>query len=114
MNRRERWKIFQKSITSRARIQFFYLLSERGFRGFLKANHKQKLLDLTVRNAPCHYITTDLRAKLLEQVEPDETRRGNGRSTQGLSGGEKSFSQICLLLSIWEAMGAPTRALDEL
>ncbi|KAL9129739.1 MAG: hypothetical protein Q9217_001897 [Psora testacea] len=50
----------------------------------------------------------------LAQVEPDETRRsGNGRTTHGLSGGEKSFSTICLLLAIWEAMGAPIRALDE-
>ena len=48
------------------------------------------------------------------QVQPDETQRGKGRSTHGLSGGEKSFSTICLLLSMWEAMGAPIRCLDEL
>ncbi|KAG8529255.1 uncharacterized protein KY384_005890 [Bacidia gigantensis] len=47
-------------------------------------------------------------------VEPDETRKsGQGHTTHGLSGGEKSFSTICLLLSIWEAMGAPIRCLDE-
>ena len=58
------------------------------------ANHKEKKLDL--------------------QVEPDETRsQAKGRSTHGLSGGEKSFSTICLLLSMWEAMGAPVRCLDE-
>ena len=47
-NRRERWKKFQKHITSNARIQFFYQLSERGFRGKLLANHKEKKLDLQV------------------------------------------------------------------
>jgi len=36
-----------------------------------------------------------------------------GRETKTLSGGEKSFSTICLLLSIWEAMGSPIRCLDE-
>ena len=36
-----------------------------------------------------------------------------GRQTKTLSGGEKSFSTICLLLSIWEAMGSPIRCLDE-
>ncbi|KAL2039575.1 hypothetical protein N7G274_007847 [Stereocaulon virgatum] len=94
VNRRDRWKQFQKFITARARVQFMYLLSERGFRGQLQANHKEKKLDL--------------------QVEPDETLRQNkGRKTMTLSGGEKSFSTICLLLSLWEAMGAPIRCLDE-
>ena len=48
VHRRERWKHFQRLITSRARTQFFYLLSERGFRGRLVANHKQKSLELRV------------------------------------------------------------------
>ena len=66
-------------------------------------------------------------------MEPDETlKENNGRKTMTLSGGEKSFSTICLLLSrkslslcsggfyfadlavVWEAMGAPIRCLDEL
>lgn len=47
-------------------------------------------------------------------MEPDETRTGKGRETKTLSGGEKSFSTICLLLSLWDAMGAPIRCLDEL
>ncbi|KAF5014538.1 hypothetical protein F66182_14435, partial [Fusarium sp. NRRL 66182] len=57
----------------------------------------------------------DHEAKLLDlQVEPDITRNNaGGRGTKTLSGGEKSFSQICLLLSLWEAMGSPIRCLDE-
>ncbi|TVY42352.1 Structural maintenance of chromosomes protein [Lachnellula subtilissima] len=52
--------------------------------------------------------------KLDVHVEPDETNiSGKGRQTKTLSGGEKSFSSICLLLSLWEAMGAPLRCLDE-
>ena len=48
------------------------------------------------------------------QVEPDITRASAaGRQTKTLSGGEKSFSTICLLLSLWEAMGSPIRCLDE-
>ncbi|TVY26432.1 Structural maintenance of chromosomes protein [Lachnellula hyalina] len=85
---------FQRYISSRSRINFNYLLSERAFRGKLTIDHIAKKLDV--------------------HVEPDETNiSGKGRQTKTLSGGEKSFSSICLLLSLWEAMGAPLRCLDE-
>lgn len=93
-NRKKRWEIFRSHISSRAKAQFTYLLSERSFRGRLLANHTEKVLDL--------------------QVEPDITKDDpTGRGAKTLSGGEKSFSQICLLLALWEAMGSPIRCLDE-
>ncbi|KAE8148817.1 DEAD-domain-containing protein [Aspergillus avenaceus] len=49
----------------------------------------------------------------LKQVEPDITKNSTGRGARTLSGGEKSFSQVCLLLALWEAMGSPIRCLDE-
>ncbi|KAK3346253.1 P-loop containing nucleoside triphosphate hydrolase protein [Lasiosphaeria hispida] len=92
--RLEKWRKFQRYISSQSRANFIYLLSERGFRGKLLLDHERKALDL--------------------QVEPDQTeRRAGGRNTKTLSGGEKSFSSICLLLAIWEAMGSPLRCLDE-
>lgn len=92
--RLEKWRKFQRYISSQSRANFIYLLSERGFRGKLILDHEAKSLDL--------------------QVEPDKTeKRAAGRSTKTLSGGEKSFSSICLLLAIWEAMGSPLRCLDE-
>ncbi|KAH8688881.1 P-loop containing nucleoside triphosphate hydrolase protein [Talaromyces proteolyticus] len=91
--RRERWRNFRAHISSRAKAQFTYLLSERSFRGRLLTDHENKLLDL--------------------QVEPDITKDSAGRGAKTLSGGEKSFSQVCLLLSLWEAMGSPIRCLDE-
>ncbi|TQN69120.1 Structural maintenance of chromosomes protein 6, partial [Colletotrichum shisoi] len=93
-DRLNRWRLFQRHISARARICFQYLLSERGFRGKLAIDHPQRRLQLF--------------------VEPDETRKGTGgRSTKTLSGGEKSFSSICMLLAFWEAMGSPLRCLDE-
>lgn len=92
--RMEMFRAFQRHISARSRINFAYFLGERSFRGKLAIDHKAKLLDVN--------------------VEPDETRKsGKGRTTKTLSGGEKSFSSICLLLSLWEAMGAPLRCLDE-
>ncbi|KAF8250219.1 DEAD-domain-containing protein, partial [Wilcoxina mikolae CBS 423.85] len=53
------------------------------------------------------YISARARAQL--NVHPTTGNRG----PKTLSGGEKSFSTICLLLSLWEAMGSPIRCLDE-
>ncbi|KAI9878467.1 MAG: Structural maintenance of chromosomes protein 6 [Pleopsidium flavum] len=93
IDRQDRWRKFRRYISARARSQFTYLLSERSFRGSLKTDHRRRILEL--------------------HVEPDETKTGKGRITKTLSGGEKSFSTICLLLSLWEAMGSPIRCLDE-
>ncbi|CAK4032301.1 Structural maintenance of chromosomes 6 [Lecanosticta acicola] len=92
--RHRRWGLFRKYISARSRINFQYLLSERNFRGRVLLDHLAKKLDIA--------------------VEPDLSRKSDsGREARTLSGGEKSFSTICLLLSIWEAMGSPIRCLDE-
>ncbi|PQE14521.1 hypothetical protein CJF30_00007117 [Rutstroemia sp. NJR-2017a BBW] len=92
--RMAQFRSFQRHISARSRINFNYLLSERAFRGKLTIDHRAKLLDV--------------------HVEPDETSSNKkGRDAKTLSGGEKSFSSICLLLALWEAMGAPLRCLDE-
>jgi chromosome segregation ATPase len=95
MERRVRWKKFRDCIALKACSSFTFLLSERQFRGGLTFRHDTKELDI--------------------HVEPDITRKSNtGRQTKTLSGGEKSFSTICLLLALWDAMGSPIRCLDEL
>jgi chromosome segregation ATPase len=45
-HRKARWLIFRSHISSRAKAQFTYLLSERSFRGRLLTDHNGKLLDL--------------------------------------------------------------------
>lgn len=93
-HRQVRWKQFRSGISVRARVTFGYLLSERKFRGTLHIDHKNAALEIN--------------------VQPDSTEKsGDGRQTKTLSGGEKSFSTVCLLLSLWDAMGSPIRCLDE-
>ncbi|KAI0517692.1 hypothetical protein F5B22DRAFT_94932 [Xylaria bambusicola] len=94
MDRLAKYREFQRHVSAQARCNFGYLLSERGFRGQLLLDHRSRKLEVI--------------------VEPDKTREnGRGRNTKTLSGGEKSFSSICLLLAIWDAMGSPLRCLDE-
>lgn len=93
-HRQKRWKQFRSGISVRARVTFSYLLSERKFRGTLRIDHRNQALDIN--------------------VQPDSAEKsGDGRQTKTLSGGEKSFSTVCLLLSLWDAMGSPIRCLDE-
>ncbi|KAJ6153787.1 hypothetical protein N7470_006746 [Penicillium chermesinum] len=47
-NRKRRWEIFRAHISSRAKAQFTYLLSERSFRGYLLLDHTNRRLDLQV------------------------------------------------------------------
>lgn len=94
-DRNDTWKHFRKYITLNARCIFSELMKDRGFQGHMLIDHKSKQLEL--------------------QVNPDSKRsRGaQGRQTKTLSGGEKSFSTVCMLLALWEAMGSPIRCLDE-
>jgi len=114
--RQRRWRVFRSAISLRASASFTYLLSERQFRGELLFGHKNKTLDIKVSSfhSPmyCECVYSMLTSS--SKVEPDITRTSAaGRQTKTLSGGEKSFSTICLLLSLWEAMGSPIRCLDE-
>lgn len=95
MSRRERWKRFRTAISVRARSNFMSLLAERRFRGNMVIDHRSRQLQLL--------------------VEPDPSRkaRSAGSKTTALSGGERSFTTLCMLLALWDAMGSPIRCLDE-
>ncbi|KAJ6256574.1 hypothetical protein Dda_8438 [Drechslerella dactyloides] len=91
--RMERWFYFRKHISVQSRLQFHLLMSEREFDGKLVFDHNNGILQL--------------------KVQPSQQATDTQRNAKTLSGGEKSFSQICLLLALWEAMGSPFRCLDE-
>lgn len=90
-----RWHEFRRHIALRCKIYFSYHLSNRGYFGKVLFDHVQGTLQLKVQ-------TDDQAATQAGSREKDP---------KSLSGGEKSFSTICLLLSLWESIGCPIRCL---
>ncbi|KAF5093008.1 hypothetical protein D0Z00_004292 [Geotrichum galactomycetum] len=83
--------------------EFTRILRERSFEGKLNINHNKKIVELSA--AP--------RNEYLAERSKGKTRADAGRDTKTLSGGEKSFSQIAFLLSVWKVINCRIRGLDE-
>ncbi|GAA5878546.1 hypothetical protein JCM3774_000102 [Rhodotorula dairenensis] len=91
-----RWTDFRTHIANRAKAMFQHHLTQRGFTGKLKFKHDKCTLEILI------------------QTEADAgSKKAKQKDTKSLSGGEKSFSTICLLLTMWESVGCPLRCLDE-
>ncbi|OJA17188.1 hypothetical protein AZE42_00230 [Rhizopogon vesiculosus] len=93
--RLNRWQEFRRHIALRCKVVFQYHLSNRGYYGKILFDHVQQTLQLKV------------------QTDDQMATQGRDKDPRSLSGGEKSFSTICLLLSLWDAIGCPLRCLDE-
>ena len=50
---------------------------------------------------------------LFFQVQPQKNAGESHKDVKALSGGERSFSTVCFILALWEAMESPFRCLDE-
>jgi len=91
--RLEKWHYFRRFVAIRARANFSMHLQNRGFSGSLHFDHNAQTLKL--------------------RVQTGDSDKSHDKDPKVLSGGEKSFATICLLLSLWEAIGCPIRCLDE-
>ena len=91
--RLDKWHYFRRHVAIRARTNFALHLQNRGFAGSLHFDHNAQTLKL--------------------RVQTNDASRGHDKDPKALSGGEKSFATICLLLALWEAIGCPIRCLDE-
>ncbi|EKE41448.1 structural maintenance of chromosomes protein [Entamoeba nuttalli P19] len=80
-------------ITSIKTMDYFNLLLKKkpGCSGKIVLDHSKKILDVEV--------SMEINQK--------------GRNVKTLSGGERSFSTVCLLLSLWNVVDCPFRAMDE-
>ncbi|KAH6568645.1 hypothetical protein BASA60_008601 [Batrachochytrium salamandrivorans] len=97
--RHSAYEDFKRYISIRAKRMFSELIRKRGFRGVLMLDHDRKELNLRVDVGDAESSKT--------------THETSDNDPRALSGGEKSFATVCLLLALWESMASPFRALDE-
>ncbi|EGN98430.1 hypothetical protein SERLA73DRAFT_55249 [Serpula lacrymans var. lacrymans S7.3] len=100
ITRLQKWQEFRRHIALRCKHVFQYHLSNRGYYGKVLFDHINQTLQLKVR-------------LLVVQTDDQTATQGRDKDPRSLSGGEKSFSTICLLLSLWDSIGCPLRCLDE-
>jgi len=91
--RMDRWHEFRRHIALRCKLVFQFHLSQRGYYGKVLFDHVHQTLQLKV------------------QTDDQTLTQGRDKDPRSLSGGEKSFSTICLLLSLWDSIGCPLRCL---
>ncbi|KAG7571500.1 hypothetical protein FFLO_00516 [Filobasidium floriforme] len=95
-DRKRDWTALRADVTMRTRDGFSDYLQVRGFSGNLIIDHTHSTLDMKV--------DTDLSTQSKHSKEKD---------TRSLSGGETSFTTLCLILAIWYNVKSPLRCLDE-
>lgn len=93
----ERWLHMRETISKRTDIFFNSNLSRKNYSGRLKFDHDQETLEISVQ---------------LDKLRPTNQIHMVS-DTKELSGGERSYSTVALLLALWEQMENPFRAMDE-
>lgn len=84
---------FRRYLTLRCKFYFDSLLSQRAYSGKISFDHKNETLSIT--------------------VQPGEGNKAALSDMRSLSGGERSFSTVCFVLSLWSIAESPFRCLDE-
>uniref|UniRef100_F7D883 Structural maintenance of chromosomes protein 6 n=1 Tax=Monodelphis domestica TaxID=13616 RepID=F7D883_MONDO len=84
---------FRRCLTLRCKLYFDNLLSQRAYSGKMLFDHKKETLAIT--------------------VQPGEGSKAAFSDMRSLSGGERSFSTVCFILSLWSIAESPFRCLDE-
>ena len=92
--RRERWKSFRGHIARTTSIKFDEILNLKGSSGTVDYDHKDQTLNLI--------------------VQKDSADQNSQQSdVKALSGGERSFTTIALLMALGESIETPFRIMDE-
>uniref|UniRef100_A0A6G1RB21 Structural maintenance of chromosomes protein 6 n=1 Tax=Hypotaenidia okinawae TaxID=2861861 RepID=A0A6G1RB21_9GRUI len=84
---------FLRLLSLRCKLYFDHFLRIRACSGKILFDHKNESLSIT--------------------VQPREEDRAALNDMRALSGGERSFSTVCFILSLWSITESPFRCLDE-
>ncbi|XP_069706565.1 structural maintenance of chromosomes protein 6 [Phaenicophaeus curvirostris] len=87
------YRQFLRLLSLRCKLYFDRLLRIRACSGKILFDHKNETLSIT--------------------VQPREEDRAAPSDVRSLSGGERSFSTVCFVLSLWSITESPFRCLDE-
>lgn len=83
----------RRFLSSRCKYYFDSMLAQRGYTGSMTFDHKNETLSIS--------------------VQPGQGNKADLSDMRSLSGGERSFSTVCFVLSLWAITEAPFRCLDE-
>ncbi|WVQ73133.1 hypothetical protein IAR50_002697 [Cryptococcus sp. DSM 104548] len=101
-NRHAWWHETRSNISIRAKTAFVVFESFRNMEGRLNFVHESQKLSLVIHNSTNS-----------ESQDGTMTRTSHYKGAKSLSGGERSFSTVSLLLALWATVPCPIRALDE-
>ncbi|KAM3603130.1 uncharacterized protein V6R79_017017 [Siganus canaliculatus] len=83
----------RRFLSARCKYYFDSMLAQRGYSGSMTFDHKNETLSIA--------------------VHPGQGQKTDLSDMRSLSGGERSFSTVCFVLSLWAITEAPFRCLDE-
>ncbi|KAM6915132.1 structural maintenance of chromosomes protein 6 [Xenentodon cancila] len=83
----------RRLFSARCKYYFISMLAQRGYSGSMMFDHKNETLSIS--------------------VQPGQGNKADLSDMRSLSGGERSFSTVCFVLSLWAITEAPFRCLDE-
>lgn len=92
-DRQARYKTLRRSLSVRCKLYFNNFLIKLNCCGSMMFNHTNETLSISVK--------------------PPGQENDNVSDMRSLSGGERSFSTVCFILSLWEITESPFRCLDE-
>ncbi|XP_023222817.1 structural maintenance of chromosomes protein 6-like, partial [Centruroides sculpturatus] len=93
VERKQAYSNFRQQLSLRVRYLFITALSQRNYSGKIEFDHKKGLLEI--------------------KIQPNSNVAEMNEDMKSLSGGERSFTTVCLILALWDAVESPFRILDE-